>query len=97
MSQKLTLCVVVKGEYDMVLHGSKRTVIITKGSKKRCGGIGDVLAGCIATCSFWDFDKGPALACHIVKCAADKAFICDGRSLTGLGVLEQINNVIKLV
>lgn len=29
-------------------------IICNEGSSKRCGGIGDILAGCVAACSVWD-------------------------------------------
>lgn len=50
------------------------TVVNTLGGKKRCGGIGDVLSGCLACCSFWDYEKGAVLACHVTKMASKSAF-----------------------
>jgi NAD(P)H-hydrate repair Nnr-like enzyme with NAD(P)H-hydrate dehydratase domain len=42
-------------------------VIIAKGGKKRCGGIGDVLSGCIASSIVWSYEKGSVLACYATK------------------------------
>ena len=41
---------------------------------KRCGGVGDILAGAVATCSYWDIEYGPALASIIVRMATKQAF-----------------------
>lgn len=47
---------IIKGEKDLIFHkGNKLTVVNILGGKKRCGGIGDVLAGCVAACSYWDY------------------------------------------
>jgi NAD(P)H-hydrate repair Nnr-like enzyme with NAD(P)H-hydrate dehydratase domain len=42
-------------------------VISAKGGKKRCGGIGDVLSGCIASSIVWSYEKGSVLACYATK------------------------------
>lgn len=81
--------IVIKGYKDTILHRNKTmTVVKTLGGMKRCGGIGDVLSGCLACCSSWDYEKGPILACHITKLASKAAFEKHKRSLTGLGVME---------
>ena len=60
---------------DIIFHqNNTKTSIILEGSKKRCGGIGDILAECVAVCSFWDFQLGLVLGCVITKKAAKKAF-----------------------
>jgi len=41
---------------------------------KRCGGIGDILAGALSVCLFWDDIYGPVLASRIVKIAAKRGF-----------------------
>lgn len=45
-----------------------------EGGFKRCGGIGDVLSGAVATCAYWNFEYGPALASTIVRMATKKAY-----------------------
>lgn len=86
----------IKGAKDVVLHRNQAmSVVGTRGGLKRCGGIGDVLAGCLACTSHWDYGKGPLLACHVVKVASLQAFAKHGRSLTGLGVLEEVGEVVK--
>lgn len=63
----------VKGEKD-ILFGPKKIAIGVEGGYKRCGGIGDILSGAVATCAYWDFQYGPALASTIVRMATHKAF-----------------------
>lgn len=61
----------VKGHNDLVLHrGDKMSIVQGKGSKKRCGGIGDVLSGCIAACIKWDYNNGPILGCYVTRLAS---------------------------
>ena len=46
----------------------------TTGGKKRCAGIGDILAGVTSVCSQWHFELGPVLSSRIVRKATKKAF-----------------------
>ena len=46
--------VIVKGENDIIL-GPESYVVKTEGGRKRCGGIGDILAGITAVCGYWHF------------------------------------------
>lgn len=39
----------------MILGKNMAYLVQTEGGLKRCGGIGDVLAGSIAVCSLWDY------------------------------------------
>ena len=59
----------------------------TPGGNKRCGGIGDVLAGAMSVCALWDFDYGPVLASIIIRNATRKAFVKEGRGLTAPQVI----------
>jgi NAD(P)H-hydrate repair Nnr-like enzyme with NAD(P)H-hydrate dehydratase domain len=48
--------VLIKGEHDIILDKNNlMTIVKTKGSKKRCGGIGDVLSGCLAASILWNY------------------------------------------
>lgn len=49
-------------------------LVQTTGGNKRCGGIGDILAGIVGVCSYWDLRYGPLLACHITKLVSRAAF-----------------------
>ncbi len=43
-------CIIVrKGPIDLITDGKEALYVMAPGSKKRCGGIGDILAGCIGT------------------------------------------------
>jgi NAD(P)H-hydrate repair Nnr-like enzyme with NAD(P)H-hydrate dehydratase domain len=47
---------------------------MAEGGYKRCGGIGDILAGAIGTCVGWDYHYGPALASWVIKNATRMAY-----------------------
>lgn len=69
--------------------GKDRSFIVnTQGGKKRCGGIGDILAGVTSVCALWDFEYGPALASRIVRKATKAAFEKEGRGLTAPCVIK---------
>ena len=63
----------VKGEEDIIL-GPESYIVRIKGGNKRCGGIGDILAGVTGICSFWNYELGPVLGSKIVKIATRRAF-----------------------
>jgi len=46
---------IIKGQHDLVLGADRSFIIRTEGGMKRCGGMGDILAGVAAVCSLWDF------------------------------------------
>lgn len=69
----------------------------TEGGSKRCGGIGDILAGVTAVCSFWHYELGPVLASRIVKVATKRAFEKEGRSLTAPSVIKELPNAVRLI
>lgn len=77
--------------------GPESFVVKTDGGKKRCGGLGDILAGVTAVCSFWHYDIGPVLASRIVRVATRKAFEKEGRSLTAPCVIRELPNAVKMI
>lgn len=66
--------ILIKGQNDIILGNDESFIVNTKGGLKRCGGMGDILAGVVAACSFWNFEKGPVLASRIVRTATRLAF-----------------------
>ena len=78
----------VKGENDIIIGDKKNFIISHEGGPKRCAGIGDILAGTVATCTYWDHDYGPALASLIVRMSTKKAFKKEGRGLTAPSILN---------
>jgi ATP-dependent NAD(P)H-hydrate dehydratase len=74
----------------------------TAGSMKRCGGIGDILSGCVGTTAGWYSSsntrdsKAPRLgdalyfACHITRRAAHGAWKKKGRAMGAKDVLEEV-------
>jgi ATP-dependent NAD(P)H-hydrate dehydratase len=108
MSQFFYNCVVVrKGIFDIVTDGKESIYINNAGSKKRCGGIGDILAGCIGTlCQYTtrlDTEEVPqnkllmsaAAACMLVRQASFKAFTQRGHSLVSPDILNALPDLIS--
>jgi NAD(P)H-hydrate repair Nnr-like enzyme with NAD(P)H-hydrate dehydratase domain len=54
----------------MYLNKNCSFICTNEGSSKRCGGIGDILAGLVGTFASWDFVYGPILACLVCRNAA---------------------------
>jgi NAD(P)H-hydrate repair Nnr-like enzyme with NAD(P)H-hydrate dehydratase domain len=69
----------------------------TEGGKKRCGGVGDILAGVTSACSWWNFEYGPALASRIVRKANKLAYEKEGRSLTAPIVIKELVHAVRAV
>lgn len=57
-----------------MLGGKHSFIIGTEGGMKRCGGMGDILAGVTAVCSYWNYDYGAILASKIVRDATKIGF-----------------------
>ena len=54
-NKNLEFTVIVKGVNDLILGRKKSFIVGTQGGLKRCGGVGDILAGATAATCFWDF------------------------------------------
>ncbi|KAL4508443.1 hypothetical protein ABPG72_003747 [Tetrahymena utriculariae] len=54
LSQKLNnINIVQKGMVDVITNGKRAYIVVEKSSKKRCGGIGDILSGLTGLYSYW--------------------------------------------
>lgn len=95
--------ILIKGERDVIARGE--TVLsyeTTKGSPRRCGGQGDILAGCLGTFAFWatqvdqkDGKDAPQLyaalaAATIVRVCNRYAFEDKGRGMITTDMLEKL-------
>jgi NAD(P)H-hydrate repair Nnr-like enzyme with NAD(P)H-hydrate dehydratase domain len=80
--------ILVKGEYDYYLTKNGCFKITAMGGNKRCGGIGDLLAGASIACASWDLTYGPLLACWLIKKATKRAFEKERRGMTAPTVLS---------
>lgn len=77
--------------------GKQSFVIRTEGGLKRCGGIGDILAGVTSACALWDFELGPALASRIVRVATQMAFEKEGRGTTAPCIIKELAGAVKRI
>ena len=97
LAQKLGgVTIVLKGEHDIVSNGTLTLVGNEVGGRKRSGGQGDVLAGCIVTACAWmkssveTLPYACAAACAVVKRASRKAFNKELRAMTAPDVIDQL-------
>jgi len=86
-----------KGFTDIMTNGKTLIIVGNKGSNKRCGGIGDILSGMIASIvslnrnSEIDVLKCVASACYLCREASRNAFKKYYYSLTAPNVIEEIS------
>lgn len=71
--------ILCKGYADIITNGQKVYLVKNEGSLKRCGGIGDILAGLSCLYSVWsknneDLLIGCVLASYLCRQASKKAF-----------------------
>ena len=95
------VCIVLKGENDVISNGTLTLMTDEIGGKKRSGGQGDVLAGCIATACCWtrasieSFPHAIFAACSIVKRASRFAFNKKFRSMTAPDVIQHLGQAFQ--
>lgn len=87
--------IIIKGQCDIIMDRDRSFIIGIEGGNKRCGGIGDILAGVTGACGLWDFEYGPALASVLVRSATRMAFEKEGRGMTAPCVIEELSTVVK--
>ena len=98
LSKELDLCVFSKGDPDFVSYQEKTLDFQHPGTFRRCGGQGDILAGCLATFMCWNpplkspalLFKGAAAASALVRLSGKMAFEQHGRSMLASNVVSYI-------
>jgi len=91
----LPFSMIIKGVQDVIITKDKAFVVGLEGGNKRCGGIGDIVAGVGSVCAYWDQEYGLPLACCIVKEATRLAFEREGRGVTAPNVIEYLSTAVK--
>ncbi len=89
-------------------NGKRAFIVKNKGSQKRCGGVGDILAGLVCLYSMWGsnranllFDEGEgilvgaALGSYIVRTASKKSYEKYRYSLTAPKIIENIGETFN--
>ena len=97
ISRAIDGCVVVKGQYDLILFGNKFRINKSGNPGMTVGGTGDALAGiCVSLLSqgLNSFDSA-ALAAFINGCAGDEAYNNSGNGFSASDLVSYIGNVIK--
>lgn len=100
LAKKLNVCIVRKGAVDIISDGQHVAVVDLKGSPRRCGGQGDVLAGITGVFSAWASNLGTspviaaAGACMVLRRAAELAFLKTKRSTTTIEIISELPRVL---
>lgn len=91
---------VQKGVNDVISTGSQKRVVTDRGSDKRCGGQGDILAGVLATAlSICEGETVQACvdSCVLVRKAAQQAFTQKSYGLITEDIIETLPAAIKRI
>lgn len=89
---------IFKGEKDKIIMGNKEIIIDEKGSNRRCGGQGDILAGVIAAaCSICngEYFSACADAARLVRRASRRTFKKYGYGMLASDIITNIYKEIK--
>jgi NAD(P)H-hydrate repair Nnr-like enzyme with NAD(P)H-hydrate dehydratase domain len=92
--------ITLKGEQDIITDGKEAWVVAAIGSRKRTGGIGDVLAGTMATtlhkakATNTPLLHAAVASCLITKAAARAACAEHGLSMTAPDVISKLGHVL---
>ena len=105
LAAKMGNCtIVLKGAHDIISNGITTNVCRAPGGRRRSGGQGDILAGCISTAVIWAtiFGEGASsigeaacAACHVVKAAQCMAYNEKRRSMTAPDVIDCIGRAFQ--
>ena len=93
---KYDFSMVIKGKLDLII-GKRSFIVGTQGGLKRCGGVGDILAGVTAPAVFWNFEYGMPLASMIVRMANNQAWKKEGRGVTAPCVIRELSSVVNSI
>ena len=101
MFQKITrqikATVIVKGQYDLVLSGTKFRINKSGNPGMTVGGTGDALAGICAGLLTQDLDAfdSACLGAFVNGLAGDEAYEAKGNGFSATDLVSYIGNVIK--
>ena len=93
-----------KGEIDRIAEGSVLACVTDPGAPRRCGGLGDVVAGVMGVMNLWS-DRATGLeilpgvaagvaTATVVKKAAVIAFEKERRGMTALSLVKELPGLI---
>lgn len=98
-------CVIIKkGKTDEIFNYECQSSCLTKGSPRRCGGQGDLLAGCLAVFYNWALQHSASstyvfsacyAACKLIRKCNLRAFKRFGRSMTVTDMIQEIGSVFS--
>ncbi|CAD8163803.1 unnamed protein product [Paramecium octaurelia] len=104
LSRKLNNVIIVsKGQNDIITNGKVGYAVELQGSKKRCGGQGDILSGLIGLYSYWaqeqkvDKIEGCILGCVVTRRAANMASNQEQYSLTTPKIIDHIGQALNSI
>ncbi len=97
ISRQIKASVIVKGQYDLILSGTKFRINKSGNSGMTVGGTGDALAGiaCGLLAQGLNAFDSACLAAFINGCAGDDAFEDKGNGFSATDLVSHIGSVIK--
>ena len=97
VTRQISGCVIVKGQYDLILSGTKFRINKSGNAGMTVGGTGDALAGICASLmskGLNSFDAA-ALGAFINGLAGDEAYEIQGNGFSATDLVSHIGSVIK--
>lgn len=96
LALKLDATIVCKGSQDIISNGHETIVCDSESGLRRVGGIGDVLAGTLATFIGWSNSLDQCFeACRVVRAASCSAYMKKRRTMRAGDVLQELGSVAE--
>lgn len=96
LALKLNATIVLKGSQDIITNGIETKVCDTEPGLRRVGGIGDILAGTLATFIGWSNSIDQCYeACRVVRAASCTAYLNKKRAMRAGDVLEELGSTAQ--
>ena len=85
----------MKGPIDIILSNEECFIVGNEASKKRCGGMGDTLAGLIGVYVNWGNIYGLIMAGIVNREAGKRAYEKEKMGTTGFNLITEISGVFN--
>lgn len=97
--------IIHKGVVDIITNGKEAYIVGVESSKKRCGGIGDILTGLTSLYAYWGKINGQkdgagilmgcVLGSYITRCSSKQAYDVNRFGLTAPNIIEFVGNTFN--
>lgn len=110
LANKLGVCILRKGDTDVISDGEQVLLGETEGAARRCGGQGDILSGASALFIYWhrlkqkgkeytteNLLQGALAASDFVRLTSRLTFQKIGRGMNAADIIEQMPEIVKKI